>query len=113
MKNPAILLLLLAFGVCFEVSYFNKKASNEHYSSVMRYTPESHDFPLSIPLSTGEDSSGIEGDFWEDDENFIDLSIISVFLSGSIYFHYQNNSQLRESLNLPFSPPESVTLNRI
>ena len=112
-KNPVILLLLLALGVCFEVSYFNKKGSNEHYSSVIRYTPESPGFPLSIPLSTGEWASSIGDDFWEEDGNFIDLSIISVFSSESIYFHHQSNSLLQESLNLPFTPPESVTLNLI
>ena len=112
-RNLVIMVLLLAFGVCFEVSYFNKKGSNEHYSSAIHYTPESHDFPLSIPLSTGEGCSGIGDDFWEEDGNFIDLSTISVFSSESIYFHHQSNSQLQESLNLPFTPPESVTLNWI
>ena len=106
-KNPVIVLLLLVFGICFEVSYSNKKVSGSHYNSVMCYTPENSDFPLSIPFSTDGEFSGIEDDFWEDDESFIKLSIISVFLSESIGFHYQNNSLLLELLNRPFTPPES------
>ena len=107
-KNPVIVLLLLAFGVWFEVSYSNKKVSSSGYSSVMCHAPESPDLPLSIPFSTDGEFSGIEDDFWEDDENFISLSIISVFLSESICFHHQNNSLPQEFLNRPFTPPKSL-----
>lgn len=113
-KNPVIVLLLITFGICFEVSNFNKRDSNEHYSSTIRYTQESPDFPLSIPLSTGGgSSSGIGDDFWEEDGNFIDLSIVSVFSSESTYFYQHNHSPIQESLHPPFTPPESVTLNRM
>ena len=106
-KNLVIVLLLLAFGVWFEVSFSNKKVSSSGYSSVMCHVPESPDLPISIPFSTDE-SSGMEDNFWEDDENFISLSIISVFLSESICFHHQNNSLPQEFLNRPFTPPKSL-----
>ncbi len=112
-KNLVFALLLLSFAVCCEVPYFIKKASNEHYSSVIRSTPETTHFPLSIPLSTGEEPTGIEDEFSEDDEGVTNLSILSVSLSKSIYFPYQNNSQFQEFLNRPFTPPESITPNRI
>jgi len=104
-KNLLIVLLLLPLGVCFEVSYSIIKVSSSHYNGVMRHAPESPDFPLSIPFSTDEESLGMEDDFWDGDEN-INLSIISVFLSESICFHYQNNSILSGSLKPPFSPPK-------
>lgn len=112
-NNPAILLLLLAFEACFEVSYLSKDASNEHYSSVMPYTPGSDDVPLSAPLSSREASSAIEGDFFEDDDQLIDLSFLSVFISKSTSSHYQNNCQFGKFLNCPFTPPESISQNRI
>lgn len=107
-KNMVNVLVLLALRACFEVPHFNREVSGEHDSGVMRYAPASPDFPLSIPLSTGEESSGIE-----DGGDFIDLSIIEAVLSESIYFHYQNNSLLQGSHNPPFTPPESVTPDRI
>ena len=111
-KNPVIVLLLLAFGACFEVSYSNKKVSSSGSSSVMRHSPESPDFPLSTPFSTDEESSSMEDNFSEDDENFLDLSIISVCFSEPICFHYQNNSPLQEFLSRPFTPPESLPVRQ-
>ena len=105
---------MIAFGAYFEVPYFIKKASNEQYcSSVIRYAPESSHFPLSIPVSAGEESSGIGDDFSEGDEEVIDLSILSVSLSKSLYSQYPNNSRFQEFLNRPFTPPESITPSRI
>jgi hypothetical protein len=112
-KNLAILLLLLAFGVYFGVSDSNKKVSSHYNSSVILNVPDSPDFPLSIPLSTKEESSGIGGDLSEGDENLINLASFSLFVSESIYFNQQNNSPIQESLHPPFTPPESVTLNRM
>lgn len=62
-KNSVIVLLLLAFGVFFEVSSANKKVFSANYSSIMHHAPESPDFPLSIPFSTGEESPSIGDDF--------------------------------------------------
>ena len=109
-KNLVLVLLLLAFGASIEAKYFI--ISNEQYSSVMRYVPESPDFPVSNPLSAGEVPSDIEGDFSEDDENFFNLAGISFFVSESIYFHQQSNSLIQESLYPPFTPPESLPVRQ-
>ena len=84
----------------------------EKYSSVMRYVPESPDFPVSNPLSAGEVPSDIEDDFSEDDENFFNLASTSFFVSESIYFHQQSNSLIQESLYPPFTPPESLPVRQ-
>ena len=113
-KNLVLVLLLLAFGASIEAPYFINinKISNEQYSTVMRYVPESPDFPLSNPLSAGEVPSDIEGDFSEDDENFFNLASISFFVSEPIYFHQQSNSLIQESLYPPFTPPESLPVRQ-
>jgi hypothetical protein len=112
MINPAILLLLLAFGVFFEVFCSDKKVSSR-YCSVMRHAPEGLDFPLSIPFSTKEEPSGMEVDFSEDDDNLINLVSIQFFVSEPTYFNQHTISPIQESLHPPFTPPESVTLIRM
>ena len=107
-KNIVLVPLLLVFGVCIEVQYFNKKVSNDNFNSVTLSTPASHDLPLSIPFSTGEESSETEDNISEDDENIMDLSSISFSIhSISSAFQNLNNSPLSGPLSLPFTPPEA------
>lgn len=105
-KNLAITLLLLAFGVHFGVCYSNNVRSGTYYCSVIPPTSSSADFPLTTPFSTEEESSGMEDDFWEYDDNLLKVLISSVHPSSSICFYYQNSFQVQEFLTCPFTPPK-------
>ncbi len=114
-KKLVLALLLLSFSAYSEVPPLLKKGSNDHYGSIICSAPETAHFPLSTPLSVGEATSGIEDDFSEEDEGEgnTDLSYLSFCLSKFIYSPYLNYSESQEFLNSPFTPPESITPNRI
>ncbi len=105
-----ITLLLLAYGaVCF-IFYFNftqKQVYNrsDNSSWVSATERSNHHFP--VPLTSERHPGPAENESLEDDENFVELTPISSFISidrGEI--RHLNTSLLPGSLNLLFSPPK-------
>jgi hypothetical protein len=109
-KNLVIALLLMAYAstcVVPSIGFTKKRVFSLSGSNTMVNTSESSNLPFSIPLSTEQESSGIEDKFSQEDESFIGLSSISISKTfDSRRFHYVNSPPLPGSINPPFSPPE-------
>lgn len=105
-----ITLLLWSYGASCVILSFNftkKQVYNVSDSSALVRTTESSNLPFPIPMTSDQNPGSAENESSEDDENFVELSRISSFISiNRSGIRHLNTSLLPGSINLLFSPPK-------